>query len=118
MKKEREAPKSAAIWLAIVKDYLSSGLSKEIFCKNRQLNFSTFNKWCSHINPQKKPLQPIQAKKSNFIPIKITPDVSKIISFELSIELPNGIKLGLTDLNCKTHALEKLLRVCCDVVNR
>jgi hypothetical protein len=118
MSKKRASPKSSSAWLVIIKEYLNSGLSKEIFCKDRQLDIVRFNVWHTRLNPKKNPLKSNQQAVSNFIPVKITSETPKMVPFGLQIELPNGIKLGLVDVNCNGHKLEKLLRACCNVVNR
>ena len=113
MKKERAAPKSKLTWLTIVKDYLDSGLSKETFCEERQLKLQTLMGWCSRLSPKKRSLSPNQSQKSNFIPVTVTP---RAIHSRLQIDLPNGIKLAISDVDGPN--LNELLRACCNVVNR
>lgn len=116
MSEQRRAhPESSSAWLTIIKEYLNSGLSKENFCKNKRVNLQTFKGWHSRLNPKKRPLQLNQNQKSNFIPVTVTPRTNYS---GLSVELPNGIKLAISDVDFDGHQLQKLLRACCDVVNR
>ena len=114
MARQRATSKSKATWIAIIKEFLSSGLSKEDFCKNKQLNLLTFKSRYYNLNPKKRPLAPAKIIQSNFIPVTVRP---RVINSELNIELPNGIKLGIIDCGFDSQKLQELLRVCCNVVN-
>lgn len=114
MHKKRSTNKSESTWIAIIREYLGSGMSKEDFCKNRQLNFLTFKSQYYRLNPKKNPLKLTKAMQPSFIPVTVQP---KAMHSGLSIELPNGIKLGVTDIGFDGHKLQELLRVCCNVVN-
>ena len=114
MHKQRSPHRSEAAWITIIKEYLSSGMSKEDFCKNRQLNFLTFKSRYYYLNPKKNPLKPTQVVQPNFIPVTVQP---RAVYSGLNIELPNGIKLGIIGGSFDGHKLQELLRVCCNVVN-
>ena len=117
MKQRRASPKSRRTWLAIIQEYLSSGISKEKFYKDRQLNILSFKSWHSHFYPKNNPLSSKKVEQLNFIPVKVMPQANRLPTSGLNIELPNGIKLAITDINIDSHKLEKLLKVCCHVVN-
>lgn len=117
MKKRRATPKSRITWLTIIKEYLTSGISKEKFCKDRQLNILSFKSWHSHFNPKNNPLSSKKVEQLNFIPVKVMPQANRSPTFGLNIELPNGIKLAITDVSVDSHKLQELLKVCCNVVN-
>ena len=114
MSRKRAIPKSKTAWLTIIKEYLDSGLSKEKFCKERELNLLTFKSRYYYLNQKKTPLKQTQAMQSDFIPVTIQ---LRTIHSGLGIRLPNGIKLDITDDSFDSHQLQELLRVCCNVVN-
>lgn len=114
MKRQRAPQKSKCTWSRIIKEYLSSGLSKEAFCNNKKIHLQTFKGWYSRLNPKKIPRQVNQVKKSGFIPVTVTPKTSHA---GVSVELPNGIKLAFFDVPFDGDKLKELLRICCDVVN-
>lgn len=114
MSRKRAVPKSKTAWLTIIKEYLDSGLSKEKFCKERELNVLTFKSRYYYLNRQKPPLKPTQVMQSDFIPVMIP---LRTMHSGLSIGLPNGIKLDITGNGFDSHQLQELLRACCNVVN-
>ena len=70
----------------LCKKYLSCNLGRKAFCERYDINPKTLSRWVTNYKA-------VQKSDLTFIPIGTMPTVQ---AESLSIELPNGIKLGLT----------------------
>lgn len=72
--------------MSILSAWKSSGLSRQVFCKEHQLPYSVFQYWNRKFNEENKPVE------SSFMELSNTPS-----SFpELAILFPSGAKIVLS----------------------
>ena len=75
-------------WQKIVKDYESSGLSVERFCRHRAIGYNTFKRW------QQK-LQDQSTNNTSFYELRRVEDGLDESACPMSIEFKNGITLQI-----------------------
>ena len=73
-----------AQWSALVQEQEASGLSRQAFCKTRDLNFSKFSYYQHVLRKQRNP-----KPTGEFSPVKVKNSFSKQ---EIQLMLPNGFQ--------------------------
>ena len=77
-------------WEAINAEWESSGQSQEDFCRNKDILFSTFEyRRGKYLKSRKK------SEPSMFTSVRLTQPSSVRRGSELTLQLPNGIRLGI-----------------------
>lgn len=90
-----------AKWYAIIADWKSSGLSRAAYCNSRQLNTSSFYRWCKYFDNEPSPNQSSVFAK---IKIKDAPEQSidhcmsdrQIKSLAIFVQLPNDLQVNFS----------------------
>ena len=88
----------------MVEEWLKSGTSKAVFCKNRQVNTHTFTYWLGKYRKEKnikaeKQDAKISKHRKSFVALQV--DVPPMSSgFQLELSYPNGVYLRLAHQPC------------------
>lgn len=94
-------------WFDLVQEYEVSGLSREVFCKQKEVSLNTFTYYRSQRLKQNRPVGEI---KSPFIELSLTPTTSD----PFRLIFPNGISLALPQQFDQQQLIKlmEVLRVC------
>ncbi len=88
----KHKPDRSAHWESLMLGWESSGLTKFQFCKEQKLTPSIFYRWHRILR---------RNNKTGFIPVKTKPIQTPVTlrdkSLELRIQLPNGVKLFISE---------------------
>jgi hypothetical protein len=90
-----------AEWSGHIKEQESSGVSRQEFCKQKDLKVSRFNYYCNRLKKMGKP------QVSAFSPVKIISKENST-STDIKLSLPNGFSLSFSCL-CEPARVKQLV---------
>ena len=117
---KRHKSLNAKLWLKIIRDYETCGLSAEKFCAARQINLSTFKNWLYRFKVQQRKAVVAPTETINFAPVKIASRSKSLLASsaplasdvdgEFKIELQSSIKI-IVPSNFDDEQLLRLLNL-------
>lgn len=80
-------------WHALVREHAHSGMSRESFCRSRNINKHTFSYWQQKLkqNAEPAPVRPA----AHFIEVKQPPNAPRSEAWDVELTLGHGITLRL-----------------------
>ncbi len=85
MKAPKDSPEQKyQLWTQRIADWHTSGLSQQIFCDQKQLNYSTFVYWRGRLKQDKNNNK--KKNKVNFLPVSLTQDNDSTLTLKINGE--------------------------------
>jgi hypothetical protein len=106
----KTTPKSQAYWEQIQAEWKRSGLSQPAFCRERDIEYSTFVYWRTKLKENNK--LPSKSEPVSFAEIKINPinpiKPTVVSPSEIKLRLPNGVMVCI-EKNAELAQLREIL---------
>lgn len=71
---------SQAVWFERIQDWQQSGLSKAAYCRQFELNSTSFYKWFAKFQRTDRATKKALSVSPAFVPVKITPEPTSTIT--------------------------------------